>query len=71
MSTAMRDNLIPVDKSSRLPRHHGEDAALEAAQRPDAWLDKGEMDAYLVWKRVLAAVKEIQREEPGEGEAVS
>ena len=52
-------------------KHYGEDAALEAAQRADAMLEKGAIDGQRVWKRVLAAVKEIQREEPDEGEAVN
>ncbi len=50
-----------------LIRKHGEDAALEAAQSADAMLDKGSLDGQRVWKRVLAAVKEIQRQEPREG----
>ncbi len=54
-----------------LIREHGEDAALEAAQRADAMLEKGCLDGRRVWKRVLAAVKEIQRQEPREGEAVN
>ncbi len=54
-----------------LIREHGEDAALEAAQRADAMLEKGCLDGQRVWKRVLAAVKEIQRQEPREGEAVN
>jgi hypothetical protein len=29
------------------------------------------VDGQRVWKRVLAAVKEIQRQEPREGEAVN
>ena len=33
--------------------------------------DKGSLDGQRVWKRVLAAVKEIRREEPREGEAVN
>ncbi len=48
-----------------------EDAALAAAQRADAMLEKGSVDGQRVWKRVLAAVKEIQRQEPEEGEAVN
>ncbi len=52
-------------------REHGEDAALEAAQCADAMLEKGSPDGQRVWKRVLAAVKEIQRQEPREGEAVN
>ena len=39
--------------------------------RADAMLEKGSLDGLRVWKRVLAAVKEIQREEPREGEAVN
>ncbi len=54
-----------------LVKHYGKDAALEAAQRADAMLEKGCLDGQRVWKRVLAAVKEIQREEPHEGEAVN
>ncbi len=48
-----------------LIREHGEDAALEAAQRADAMLEKGAIDGQRVWKRVLKAMKEIQREELG------
>ena len=49
-----------------LIRERGEDAALEAAQRADSMLEKGSLDGQWVWKRVLAAIKEIQREEPRE-----
>ncbi len=54
-----------------LVKHYGEDAALEAAQCADAMLEKGSLDGQRVWKRVLAAVKEIQRQEPREGEAAN
>ena len=47
-----------------LVKHYGEDAALEAALRADAMLEKGSLDGQRVWKLVLAAVQEIQREEP-------
>ncbi len=57
--------------ASVLIREHGEDAALEAAQCADAMLEKGSLDGLRVWKRVLAAVKEIQRQEPRAGEAVN
>ncbi len=33
-------------------------------------LEKGCLDGQRVWKRVLAAIKEIQREEPEKWEAV-
>ncbi len=54
-----------------LVKHYGKDAALEAAQRADAMLEKGCLDGQRLWKRVLKAVKEIQRKEPREGEAVN
>ncbi len=57
--------------ASVLIREHGEDATLEAAQRADAMLEKGSLDGQRVWKRVLAAIQEIQRQEPREGEAVN
>ena len=44
--------------ASVLIREHGEDAALEAAQRADAMLEKGSLDGQRVWKRVLAAEAE-------------
>ncbi len=54
-----------------LVKHYGDDAALEAAQRADAMLEKGSVDGQRVWKRVLAAMEAIQRQEPREGEAVT
>ncbi len=54
-----------------LIRQHGEDAALEAAQSADDMLEKGYLGGQRVWKRVLAAVKEIQRQEPREGKSVN
>ncbi len=57
--------------ASVLIREHGEDADLKAAQRADAMLEKGSLGGQRVWKRALAAVKEIQREKPEEWEAVN
>ncbi len=54
-----------------LVKRYGEDAAIEAAMRADAMLEKGSLDGQRVWKRVLAAVQEIQRQELREGEAVN
>ncbi len=34
-------------------------------------LDKGDLDGYAVWKRILRAVGELQRAEPTEGEQVN
>ena len=48
-----------------LVKHHGEDAPIHAVMRSDAMLDKGALDGFAVWKRVLRVVEELQRVEPG------
>ncbi len=53
-----------------LARRHGQDAPIEAAMRADAMLDKGDLDGYAVWKRILRAVGELQGMVPKSGEAV-
>ena len=45
-----------------LVKRHGQDAPIHAAMRADAMLDKGNLDGYAVWKRILRAVEELQRE---------
>ena len=51
-----------------LVKHHGEDAPIHAAMRADAMLEKGDLDGLAVWRQIVAAVNEIQREEPLAGE---
>lgn len=49
-----------------LVKQHGEDAATHAAMSADAMLEKGDMDGYAIWKRILKAVKEfLSKERPG------
>jgi hypothetical protein len=67
----MTSDLDIYRTASVLIREHGADAVLEAAQSADAMLEKGSLDGQRVWKRVLAAVEEIQRGEPREGERVN
>ena len=43
-----------------LVQQHGEDAPIEAAMRADAMLEAGDLDGYVVFKRVLRAVGELQ-----------
>jgi hypothetical protein len=43
---------------------HGENASLEAAMRADHALDQGQPDTVNVWKRVMRAIVELQRETP-------
>ncbi len=35
------------------------DAPIEAAMRADAMLERGDLDGYAVWKRILRAVREL------------
>ena len=35
--------------------------------KADAMLDKGDLDGAAVWRRIVAAVNDIQREEPVAG----
>ncbi len=53
-----------------LVKRHGEDASIEAALRADAMLDKGDLDGYAAWKRILRAIEELQGTEPKSGERV-
>ncbi len=48
-----------------LVKRHGQDAPIEAAMRADVMFDKGGLDGYAVWKRILRAVEELQGTEPG------
>ena len=38
--------------------------------RAEAMLEKGDLDGYAVWQRILRAVEELQGMEPKSGEAV-
>ncbi len=53
-----------------LIREHGEDAALEAAQRADAMLEKGDLDGERVWLRILKATEELLYSRPSKGVAI-
>lgn len=39
--------------------------------RADEMLEKGDLDGYAVWKRVLKAMEELRRVEPTEGERIN
>ena len=40
-------------------RQHGEDAPIEATMRADAMLERGDLDGYAVWKRIVKTVDEL------------
>ena len=51
-----------------LVKRHGDDAEVVAAKRADELLAQGDVDGQRIWKRILAAVQELQRTEPATGE---
>ena len=65
--------MIPVDiyrGASVILKQYGQDAPIHAAMRADAMLEKGDVEGYSVWKRILRVVEELQRAVPKSGEAV-
>ena len=65
---AMTSNLDIYRSAHALINQHGEGAAIQAALKADAMLDKGNLDGAAVWRRIVAAVNELQRAEPAVGE---
>ncbi len=60
---------IDVYRSAKLfIDQHGDEAAIQAAYQADAMLDKGDLDGAAVWRRIVAVINELQREEPAPGE---
>ena len=53
-----------------LVKQHGPDAPIHAAMRADAMLDKGDLDGYAVWRRILRAVEELLSKERPAGVTV-
>ena len=43
-----------------LIRQHGPDAELEAAQRADLMLERGDREGQLVWMRIRRAIGDLQ-----------
>lgn len=51
-----------------LVKRHGDDVEVVAAYRSDELLAQGDTDGQRIWKRILAAVHELQRTKPAAGE---
>jgi hypothetical protein len=43
-----------------LIRRHGADAEIEAAQRADLMLERGDIEGQLVWMRIRRAIAQLQ-----------
>ncbi len=63
----MTSDLEIFRSAQMLVKRHGQDAPIHAAMRADELLDKGDLDGYAVWKRIVRAVEELQRVEPRPG----
>ena len=55
--------------AEQMRKVHGADAAIQAAMRGDDLLAHGDVDGFAVWKRVVAAVNELDRVTARDGEA--
>ena len=53
-----------------LVKRYGDGAATEAAMRADEFLDQGIIDGERLWMRIMQTIEELQRERPGDVEAV-
>ncbi len=53
--------------ASTLVKRHGEDAPIHAAMRADGMLEKGDLEGFAVWRRILRAVGELRSKERPDG----
>ena len=53
-----------------LVKQHGPDAPIHAAMRADVMLDKGDLEGYAAWRRILRAVEELLSKERPAGMTV-
>ncbi len=45
-------------------KQHGPDAPIQAAMRADAMLDRGDLDGYAVWRKIIKAIEVMQATGP-------
>ncbi len=53
-----------------LVKQHGQHAPIHAAMRASAMLEKGDLDGYVAWKRIIKAVEELLSKERPAGVTV-
>ncbi len=66
---AMTEEIDIWRSAKLLIDQHGDDAPIHASMRADKMLDKGDLDGYAAWKRIVRAVDDLLRIEP-DGERV-
>ncbi len=70
ITSTMTSDLDIYRSANALVKRHGPDAPIHAAMRADAMLDKGDLDGYAVWKRIVKAVGELLSKERPDGAPV-
>lgn len=59
MKSPIPDDLDIHRTASISIAEYGEDTLIQAAQRHDELLDKGDMDGAIIWGRVVRVVREV------------
>ncbi len=62
------DDIYILRDASQLIKEHVHSAQIEAIKLATKMLDAGDVDGYAVWKRIVDAIKDTQRETPHPGE---
>ncbi len=62
------DDIDIFRAAALLIKEHGDDAQLLAIKRATKMLDAGDVDGYAVWKRIVDAIIDTERETPRPGE---
>ncbi len=68
MSAGAMDDIHIFRSAKLLIDKHGGEAAIIAIKRATEMLDSGDVDGYAAWKRIVDAIKDMQREAPRPGE---
>lgn len=55
--------------AEQMRKLYGADAAIHSAMRADKLMDQGDVEGFKMWKRVVDAINELERDKPKEGEA--
>jgi hypothetical protein len=55
--------------AEQMRKLHGADGAIHSAMRADKFLDQGDTAGFEAWRRIVAAVNELDRVTARDGEA--
>lgn len=54
--------------AEQMRKMFGADAAIRAAMRADTLMDQGDIEGQGLWQRITAAINELDRKTPRDGE---